>query len=93
MERIEIELGMWEDAPCPICTRNVDLDKAEKMLYQSMISNFGYTKECVDDYITNNNYRGDGWTSEWERFQEIVCAEEESIIIKCGGKYYEDIED
>ena len=35
MDKIEIELGMWESAPCPICTDNVDLDKAEKMQNQT----------------------------------------------------------
>lgn len=93
MDRIKIELGMWEDAPCPICTKNVDLEKAEKLLYQSLVSNFGYTKEEVEDYITNNDYRGNGWTREWEKFQETLCAEEESIVIECGGKYYEDMSD
>ena len=51
MERIEIELGMWECAPCPICTDNVDLDKAEKMLYQSAVQNYG--KDVVEDYMSN----------------------------------------
>lgn len=41
MERIEIELGMWEMAPCPIWTDNVDLDTAEKMLYQSAVTEYG----------------------------------------------------
>lgn len=93
MDRIEIELGMWETAPCPICTKYVDLDKAEKLLYQSVISNLRYTKEEIEDYLTNDDYRGDGWTQEWEDFQELVCAEEEAIIMNCGGIYYEDMTD
>jgi hypothetical protein len=93
MDRIDIELGMWESAPCPICTKYVDLDKAEKLLYQSVVSNFGYTKEKVEDFLTNDDYRGDGWTQEWEDFQVLVCAEEEAIIMDCGGIYYEDMTD
>ena len=91
MNRIEIELGMWESAPCPIYTKNVDVDRVEKELYQQMICSFAYTKEEVEDYITNDKYRGDGWTSEWERFQEFLCAEEEALVMKYGGVYYEDM--
>lgn len=91
MDRIEIELGMWESAPCPICTKNVDVDKVETELYQQMIHSFAYSKEQVEDFLTNDKYRGDGWTSEWERFQEFLCAEEEALVIKYGGIYYEDM--
>lgn len=89
MEKIEIELGAWESAPCPICTTNVDLDKAERLLYLSALSI--YSKDQLEDYLTNNDYRGSGWTREWEKFQEWLCAEEEAIIIECGGVYYEDM--
>jgi hypothetical protein len=89
MEKIEIELGMWESAPCPIYTANVDLEKAEKLLYQSALTYC--SKDQLEDYLTNDSYRGDGWTSDWEKFQEWLCAEEEAIIMDCGGIYYEDM--
>lgn len=47
MERIEIELGMWESAPCPIYTEKVDLDKAERLFYQSALNN--YSKDQLED--------------------------------------------
>ena len=89
MDKIEIELGMWESAPAPIFTDNVDLEKAEQRLYQSAVQSYG--KEVVEDYVTNPKYKEDGWTSEWEHFQEWLCAEEESIVVECGGRYYEDM--
>lgn len=89
MERIEIELGMWESAPCPIYTANVDLEKAERLLYQSALTYC--SKDQLEDYLTNDSYRGDGWTSEWDNFQAWLCAEEEAIIMDCGGIYYEDM--
>ena len=90
-DRIEIEVGMWETAPCPIYTKNVDVDKVEKLLYASAVQSYG--KEVVEDYITNPAYKEDGWTTEWEHFQEWLCAEEEAIIMECGGIYYEDMTD
>lgn len=91
MNRIEIELGMWETAPCPICTKNVDLDKAERLLYASAVQFYG--KEVVEDYINNQGeYERDKWTSEYEHFSEWLCAEEEAIVMECGGVYYEDID-
>lgn len=90
MDRIEIELGMWESAPCPIYTKNVDTDEVEKRLYASAVRSYG--KELVEDYVTNPAYREDGWTTEWEHFQEWLCAEEEALVMECGGIYYEDME-
>ena len=89
MEKIEIELGMWESAPAPICTDNVDLDKAEKKLYQSAVTVWGEedTKRLLEQDGNEN------WTREWERFMEWLCAEEEAIVIECGGIYYEDMSD
>jgi hypothetical protein len=83
MDRIEIELGMWEAAPAPICTDNVDLDTAEKMLYLSAVTEWGER-----DTIRLLNHDGH---EKWERFQEWLCAEEEAIVIECGGIYYEDM--
>jgi hypothetical protein len=87
MNRIEIEIGMWESAPCPICTKNVDLEKAEKRLYQSTITEWG--KSDTERLLAQDG--NENWTREWERFMEWLCAEEEAIIIECGGKYYEDM--
>lgn len=87
MDRIEIELGMWEEAPCPIYTQNVDVDKAEKMLYASMVQRYGESE--VNELL---NASDEMWqTRKYDRFMEQLCAEEESIIIECGGIYYEDL--
>ena len=62
MDRIEIELGMWESAPCPICTKNVFLkyytqqpdvsaawtDK-DRLFYLEIICN------CIKEGIYQNN--------------------------------------
>lgn len=89
MDRIQINLDLWEFALSPIDTRNVDKDKAERMLYQSAIK--FYTKEVVEDYIANKDYYdGDGWTSHYEHFCEWLCAEEEALVIENGGRYIED---
>ena len=87
MDRIEIELGAWELAPCPIYTENVDLKRAEKLLYQSAVTEWG--EKEVERLLTQD--RPDEYSRKWERFQEWLCAEEEDIIIECGGIYYEDI--
>lgn len=90
MERIEIELGMWEMAPCPIWTDNVDLDSAEKMLYQSAVTEWG--EKEVENFLKQDGNGGD-WTSKWEKFMSWLCAEEEAIVCECGGIYYEDMSD
>lgn len=90
MDKIEIELGMWESAPCPICTDNVDLDKAEKMLYQSAVTEWG---EKDTKRLLKQDGNGEDWTSKWERFMAWLCAEEEVIVCECGGIYYEDMTD
>lgn len=87
MDRIEIDLGMWEIAPCPIYTKNVDLDRAEELLYQSAVTEYGKTD--VERLLTQDG--NENWTREWEKFQEWLCAEEESIVIECGGVYCEDM--
>ena len=89
MDRIEIELGMWEDAPCPIYTENVDLKRAEKLLYQSAVTEWG--EKEVERLLTQD--KPDEYSRKWERFQEWLCAEEEAIVIECGGKYIEDMTD
>ena len=89
MSKIEIELGMWESAPCPICTKDVDLGRAEELLYQSAVTEYGESN--VERLMTQDG--NENWTKEWERFQEWLCAEEEAIVINCGGKYIEDMTD
>jgi hypothetical protein len=88
MEKIEIDLEVWESATCPICTANVDLDKAERRLYLSALNN--YTESQLEDFFTNENYHGVGWTREWEKFHEWLWSEEEAVVLECGGVYYED---
>ena len=89
MDKIEIELGMCESAPAPICTDNVDLDKAEKRLYQSAVTEWG--EEDTKRLLAQDG--NENWTREWEKFMEWLCAEEEAIVVECGGIYYEDMSD
>lgn len=88
---IEIELGMWESAPCPIYTGNItkdDLEKAERELYDVMCHYYRWNKEDV-----NRLLKGIGETDEINDFKEAVCKEEEVLIMNYGGVYYEDMTD
>lgn len=90
MEKIRIDLAMWESSISPIYTKNVNVELAEKRLLHSAIQSYG--ADVVEDYITNKKeYDNEKWTSEYEHFCEWLCAEEEAIVIECGGKYYEDM--
>ena len=89
MVRIEIELGMWESAPCPIYTGKItdeDLNRAEIELYQIMINSYAYDEEMVTAFLN-----GEGDDFERDRFQDFLCEEEEKLVIEIGGKYYEDM--
>ena len=91
MVRIEIELGMWESAPCPIYTGRItdeDLNRAELELYQIMINSYAYDEEMVTAFLN-----GEGDDFERDRFQDFLCEEEEKLVIEIGGKYYEDLTD
>lgn len=94
MDRIEIELGMWEEAPCPIYTGNITDEKlewAEKELYLIAINSHAYTKQMVDDFL---NEKGVLAEEQYERdkFLDFICEEEEKLVIEIGGVYYEDME-
>lgn len=86
MNRIEIELGAWESAPCPIYTAKVDVELAERLLYTTML-NF-YDAQDIEMYLNmvEKDYR-------WDKFIDRLCEEEEKIVIECGGIYYEDMTD
>ena len=86
MNRIQIQLDAWESAPSPICTKLVNLDAAEQLLYQIMTLDYGYS----DDDIR----RLSGSKTETEgsdKWSERLCREEEAVVIECGGVYYEDM--
>ena len=87
MNKIDIQLEIWEDACCPICTKNVNLDAAEQLLYQTMRMEYGYSDEDIKRYTTTNES-----SREKERWCERLCKEEEAVIIECGGVYCEDME-
>lgn len=87
MERINIQLEIWEDAATPICTEKVNLDAAEQLLYQSMKIYYGYTDEDIQKYLKDGPA-----TRERDRWCERLCKEEEAVIIECGGVYYEDLD-
>jgi very-short-patch-repair endonuclease len=95
MEKIEIELGMWEMAPCAIYTGNIkdeDLEWAEKELYQIAITAHAYTKQMVDDYLNGKGILVDD-QYERDRYLDFICEEEEKLVIEIGGIYYEDMTD
>jgi hypothetical protein len=88
-DRIEIEVGMWESAPCPIYTGNItreNLEKAEQELYGIMCHYYRWNKEDV-----NRLLKGIGDANEIEDFKDAVCKEEEVLIMNYGGVYYEDM--
>lgn len=90
-DRIEIELGMWESAPCPIYTGKItkdDLDKAERELYYIMCQYYRWNEEGV-----NRLLKGIGETDEINDFKDAVCEEEEKLVMHYGGVYYEDMTD
>ena len=88
MDRIEIELGAWESAPCPIYTEKVDVDKAEVALFNAMQAKWGYSTTEIENLLKNEE-KG----QKYEKFMSRLCEEEENIIIEFGGKYYEDMSD
>lgn len=85
IERISIELSSWEDAPFPICTKDVNLIQAEKDLYASMIQH-GYTNEQIEEYL-KFDYADD----ESDKFYYYLWTEEEKAIMNNGGVYYENL--
>lgn len=85
MERIEIQLEIWEDAACPIYTEKVNKDKAEKELYIAMKNN-GFTDKEISTFV-----KGEGDMYLRGKFSDRLCMEEENIIIENGGIYYEDL--
>lgn len=87
MNRINIQPEIWEDACCPICTKNVNLEAAEQLLYQAMKMEYGYSDEDIRRFTES-----DECSREKDRWSERLCKEEEAVIIECGGVYYEDME-
>lgn len=91
MERIEIELGTWESAPCPIYTGKIkdeDLARAEITLYNIMCSYYAWSKYDVERILL-----GGGDYIERDKFFDAVCKEEEKLVMEIGGIYYEDMTD
>lgn len=93
MERIEIQLEIWEDAIEPICTEKVNLDSAEKLLYQAMKMEYGYTDEEIKTFLSDNQSEDSQYNYEKDKWSERLCKEEEAVVIECGGIYYDDIEE
>jgi hypothetical protein len=86
MNRIEIQLDAWESAPCPICTKLVNLDAAEQLLYQAMTQDYGYSDDDIRRLSDSETE-----TYESNKWSERLCKEEEAVVIECGGVYYEDM--
>ena len=47
MDRIKIDIQAWESAQVPICTKLVNIDLAEQLLYQGMVMDYGYTDDEI----------------------------------------------
>lgn len=87
MNRIPIQLEAWESAPSPICTKLVNLDAAEQLLYQIMTLDYGYSDDDIRRLSGSETE-----TDESDKWSERLCREEEAVVIECGGVYYEDTE-
>lgn len=87
MNRIQIQLDAWESAPSPICTKLVNLDAAEQLLYQIMTLDYGYSDDDIRRLSDSETE-----TDESNKWSERLCREEEAVVIECGGIYYEDME-
>ena len=88
MERIKIDLQVWEEAIFPIKTDNVNLDKAEKDLYLGMRQR-GYDDEFMENFFKKKQSE---YTLEDDYFDIARWEEEEDVVIDNGGIYYEDLE-
>lgn len=86
IKKIKIELEAWESAPCPIYTKDVDIDRAEQLLNLEMLSY--YSQQEINDFLTGKT---DSYAT--DKFNELLCEKEEKVVIYCGGIYYEDMED
>ena len=84
MDRIKINLADWENAACPICTKNVNLEKAERDLYLVMTMIHGYSDTEIENLLD---------TPTDDKFNTTLCTEEETSVIDNGGVYYEDMSD
>ena len=91
MDRIKIDIQAWESAMVPICTKLVNIDLAEQLLYQGMVMDYGYTDDEIM-HLVNHSDDPECENPEWEKWNERLCAEEEAVIIECGGVYYEDMD-
>ena len=87
MNRIPIQLEAWESAPSPICTKLVNLDAAEQLLYQIMTLDYDYSDDDIRRLSGSETK-----TDESDKWSERLCREEEAVVIECGGVYYKDME-
>lgn len=89
MERIKINLQVWEEALCPIKTDNVNLDKAERDLYLGMLDR-GWDEEFIENFFKKDPME---YTLDDDFFNVDRWEEEENVVINNGGIYYEDLEE
>lgn len=89
MNKIEIDLDYWEDAPFPIKTDKVNQKKAEEDLYIAM-RQCGYDDEFIENFFKKEQSE---YTLEDEDFDIARWNEEELAILDNGGIYYEDLEE
>lgn len=76
---IKIDLNKWENALIPINTLNVNKVECEQLLYNKLITDYGFSKEEIQDYV-------DGKKND---ITHLVNYLEEKVILENGGKYYD----
>lgn len=81
---LKVDRGTWESAPCPIdCSKITDeqMRHIVEELYRRLHEDYGFSEEQIMQYAEH----GDDEDVDLARWQE-----EEFLILKHGGKYYDD---
>ncbi len=91
---IEIDRTTWEQAPCPMCCKDIDDDSMCAIvvtLYENL--NSVYDEDDMNDYI--EYVKGKEFSFERQLYLEDMndfrWIEEEELFCEWGGIYYEDI--
>ena len=86
--RICIDLNVWEDSVCPICTDNVNLGQAERELFDAIFK--CYTEQEIENYL--KEMEKGNFNCDINKFSMRLCELEEKAVLNNGGVYYEDME-
>ena len=86
--RICIDLNVWEDSVCPICTDYVNLAQAERELFDTMLD--CYVEEEIENYL--KEMEKGNFNRDVNKFSMRLSELEEKAILNNGGFYYEDMQ-